>query len=66
MAQGSRSKKDFIRGAIKQPGALRKSLHVKEGHKIPEAKLDKAAHSKNPLTKRRAVLAKTLRKLRSK
>jgi hypothetical protein len=55
--------KKWIQGAIKHPGALRKSLHVKEGQKIPAAKLAKAAHSKNPKTRKRAVLAKTLKKL---
>lgn len=54
----------FIQKAIKKPGALRKSLHVKEGEKIPESKLKKAEHSKNPTTRKRAVLAETLRKLR--
>lgn len=58
----SRAKKEaFIQNAIKQPGALRKELHVKEGRNIPESKLEKATHSKNPLLKQRAVLAKTLR-----
>lgn len=53
----------WIQGAIKKPGALRKSLGVKKGEKIPEAKLKKAEHSKNPTTKKRAVLAETLRKM---
>lgn len=59
-------KKKWIQGAIKKPGALRKTLHVKEGEDIPEAKLKKATHSKNPLTKKRAVLAETLGKMRKK
>jgi hypothetical protein len=53
----------WIQGAIKKPNALRKSLGVKEGQKIPETKLKKAEHSKNPKTKKRAVLAETLKKL---
>jgi hypothetical protein len=53
----------WIQKAIKKPGALRKSLHVKEGEKISESKLDKASHSKNPTTRKRAALAKTLKKL---
>jgi hypothetical protein len=53
----------WIQGAIKHPGALRKSLHVKEGEKIPTAKLKKAEHSKNPTTAKRAHLANTLRNL---
>lgn len=56
----------FIQKAIKHPGALRESLHIKKGHKIPEAKLEKAAHSKNPTLKKRAVLAETLKKLSKK
>lgn len=59
-----RAKKDWIAKAIKKPGALRKSLHVKEGKNIPEYKLEKAEHSKNPTLRRRAVLAETLKKFR--
>lgn len=55
--------KKWIQDAIKKPGALRKSLHVKKGEKIPEKKLEKAEHSKNPKTRKRAVLAKTLKKM---
>ena len=32
----------WIKDAVKKPGALRKSLGVKKGAKIPEAKLKKA------------------------
>jgi hypothetical protein len=56
-------KKKWIQGAIKHPGALHKSLHVKEGEKIPESKLKKAEHSKNPTTRKRAALAETLKKM---
>ena len=59
-------KKNFIAGAIKKPGALHKALHVKQGEKIPESKLKKAEHSKNPLMKKRAVLAETLSKFKKK
>lgn len=55
--------KKFIQEAIKQPGALHKELHVPEGKKIPESKLKKAEHSKNPTLRKRAVLAETLKKL---
>jgi hypothetical protein len=58
--------KNFIKEAIKKPGALRKALHVKEGEKIPEAKIKKAEHSKSGLMRRRANLAETLSKLRKK
>lgn len=56
----------WIQKAIKHRGALHKALHVKEGEKIPESKLKKAEHSKNALTKKRAVLAETLKGLRKK
>lgn len=58
--------KKWIQGAIKHPGALRKSLHVKEGQKIPESKLKKAEHSKDPTTRKRANLAETLKKMHKK
>jgi hypothetical protein len=44
----------------KKKNALRESLNVPEGKKIPASKLSKAAHSKNLTTRRRANLAKTL------
>lgn len=53
----------WIQVAIKHPGALRKKLGVKEGHKIPEKKLEKAEHSKNPTTRKQAALAETLKKI---
>jgi len=55
--------KHWIAGAIEHPGALRASLHVKKGQKIPASKLAKAAHSKNPKLRRRAALAQTLRRI---
>lgn len=57
------AKEKWIQGAIKNKGALHKTLGVPEGKKIPEKKLEKAEHSKNPTTKKRAVLAETLKKL---
>jgi len=53
----------WIAKAISKPGALRKTLGVKEGQTIPAAKLNTAARSSNPTTARRANLAKTLKKL---
>jgi hypothetical protein len=38
--------KDFIQKAIKKPGALRKSLGIKKGKKIPASKLKAAARKK--------------------
>lgn len=55
--------KKWIQGAIKHPGALRKTLGVKKGQKIPASKLKKAEHSKNPKTAKRARLAETLKKM---
>ena len=52
----------WIKDAIKKPGALRKSLGVKEGQKIPASKLSKAAKAPGKLGQR-ARLAQTLRKL---
>lgn len=57
----NRAKKNWIKSAIKKPGALRRSLKIKAGHTIPENKLDKALNSKNKLTAKRANLAKTLK-----
>jgi hypothetical protein len=51
---------NWIKGAIKHPGALHKELGVPQGKKIPQAKLEKAEKSKNPTLRRRADLAKTL------
>ena len=56
-------KKNWIAGAIKKPGALKRSLGVKKGETIPMAKLEKAEKSKNPTLARRARLAETLRGL---
>jgi hypothetical protein len=57
--------KDFIQKAIKKPGALRKSLGIKKGEKIPASKLKAAAKKKGKLGQR-ARLAITLKKLRNK
>src|ERR1017187_10583850 len=59
-----KKKKDgkWIQSAIKHPGSLRKELHVKAGHKIPMAKLEKAEHAKGK-EGRRARLAITLKKM---
>jgi hypothetical protein len=42
---------------------LRKKLGAKDGEPIPEAKIKKAEHSKNPTTAKQARLAETLKKL---
>lgn len=57
--------KNWIAGAIKKPGALHKSLGVKQGKKIPKAKLRAAAKKGGKLGKR-ARLAMTLSKMRKR
>jgi hypothetical protein len=52
---------NFIKKAIKHPGALHEKLHVPKGEKIPAKKLAKATHSKNPTLKKEAVLARTMK-----
>ena len=59
----SRKKKNWIAGAIKKPGALRKALKVKAGQNIPKGKL-RAAAKKGGILGRRANTAITLAKLR--
>ena len=38
-----------------EKGALHKMLHVPEGEKIGHARMEKAAHSKNPTLRKRAI-----------
>jgi hypothetical protein len=57
------SDKKWIQKAIKKPGALRKSLGVKKGKKIPAKKLAAAAKKGGKLGQR-ARLAQTLKKMR--
>jgi hypothetical protein len=56
-------KVNFIQEAIKKPGALRKSLGVKTGEKIPAKKLAEAAKKPGKMGQR-ARLAQTLSKLK--
>ena len=53
----------WIQKAIKKPGALRKSLGVKEGETIPAKKLAAAAKKPSKLGQR-ARLAQTLKKMK--
>ena len=57
--------KKFIQKAIKKPGALRKSLGIKKGKKIPAKMLAAAAKKKGKLGQR-ARLAMTFKKMRRK
>lgn len=63
----SKGKKNWISGAVKNPGALtryakRKGLMPKDG-KLTDKVLNKIAQTGNSKTQRRAKLAKTLRNL---
>ena len=57
------AKKNWIKGAIKKPGSLRRSLGIKKGQKIPARKRAAAAKKPGKLGKR-ARLAQTLRKMK--
>ena len=52
---------NWIQNAIKNPGALRRTAKVKADKNISMKQLNKLTKSKNPTTRRRANLAKTLR-----
>ena len=58
----SMAKKNWIKGAIKKPGSLRKALGVKKGENIPASKLNAAAKQKGKIGQK-ARLAKTLKKM---
>jgi len=60
-----KKKKNWIAGAIKKPGALRKELGVKGDKKIPAKKL-KAAAKKGGKEGQRARLAETLKGFKKK
>lgn len=55
----------WIQKAIKKPGALRASLGVSAGKKIPASKLEISGRD-STLTKRRKILAKTLKSFKNK
>lgn len=54
----------WIQKAIKHRGSLHRMLDVPEGKKIPVGKMQSALKSKDPLKRRRAILAKTLSKFK--
>lgn len=64
MMECTNKPKKWIQKAINPAtkGSLHKTLGIPQDKKIPEKKLEKAAHSKNALTRKRANLAETLRK----
>ena len=53
--------KNWIKGLKMKKGALHEMLKVPASKKIPEKKLVAAEHSKNPLERKRANLAATLK-----
>ena len=53
----------WVQNAIKKPGALRASLGVKKGEKIPAKKLATAAKAPGKMGQR-ARLAQTLKKMK--
>lgn len=59
------SKGNWIKEAIKKPGALREAMGAKKGKNIPKGKLEEAAKKKG-VTGQRARLAQTLANLRKK
>ncbi|MDE2104603.1 MAG: hypothetical protein KGL39_45630 [Patescibacteria group bacterium] len=54
--------KNWIAGAVKKPGALRKELGAKKGEPIPAKKLAEAAKKPGKIGQR-ARLAQTLKKM---
>ena len=61
--KGGSVKGNWIQSAIKKPGALRASMGVKKGEKIPAKKLAAAAKKPGKMGQR-ARLAQTLSKLK--
>lgn len=59
-----RERKMFMQKAVKHPGALRRALHAKKGENIPEAAIQKAAHSNNLHLRKMGQLAETFKKHR--
>ena len=64
----AKSGKNWIKNAInpETKGSLHRTLGVPEGKKNNEKKLEKAEHSKDPLTRKKANLAETLRGFKHK
>jgi len=57
----------WIAGAVgKNPGYLHRALHVPQGQKIPQGRIDKATHAESPHLAKAANLAKTLEHLHKK
>lgn len=59
-----RAKTMFMKEATENKGGFHRSLGIPLDKKIPEKKIQKAEHSRNPKIKKQAVLAETLEKHR--
>ena len=58
------TRKKWMAGAFKNAhGQLHRTLGVPQGETIPAGKLERAEHSSNTTTRRRAVLAATARRV---
>jgi hypothetical protein len=67
MATGKRDNSHWMERAFANAhGQLRKSTRTKSGRKISRTSLSRAAHSSNPRTKKRAVLARTAREVNAR
>lgn len=58
MAKRRKSNRFMKRAFGKHPGRLHRRLHVPEGERIPESKLEAAAHSSDPSLRKEAALAR--------
>lgn len=63
---GSMASKNWMQGAVKNPGGLHRALGIPQGQKIPAARLAAAKNSTNPRIKRMANLAATFNAERPK
>ena len=55
---------DWMKGAVKHPGALHRELGVPMGKKISQDKLEAAENSRSPNIRKQAQLAETFKKFR--
>jgi hypothetical protein len=61
MGKGHKGARNWIKGAIKHKGAF--AAYASHAHLPMSKAIAKGAHSHNPVTRRRAVLARTLRSM---
>lgn len=58
--------KKWIQKAGIKSGALHETLGIPQDEKIPEARVEAAAHSNNPKERRQGILAETFAHIRPK